>query len=266
MEISTPWNDVRKIRDVSPLVHNITNYVVMNNTANALLAIGASPVMAHAIEEVEEMVGYSKALVINIGTLSAPWIESMITAGRMANKKKIPIVLDPVGAGATMFRKGTVQRLIEEIHPTVIRGNASEIKSIIHSGINAKGVDSLHSSDEVFEDAKQLSKTLDCVISISGVEDIIVSKNLVAKVQNGHPIMSKVTGMGCTSSALTGAFVAVNESYFHASVNAMALMGVAGELAEKNASGSGSFQVNFLDALYTIDANNLNSLARITYS
>ena len=149
------WQDILKIRATAPLVHNITNYVVMNSTANALLAIGASPVMAHAIEEVEEMAGMAQALVINIGTLSAPWIEAMLRAGREARRRKIPVVLDPVGSGATRFRTDTVQKLINEIRPTVIRGNASEISSLIRSEMGAKGVDSRHTPDEVCDDARR---------------------------------------------------------------------------------------------------------------
>jgi hydroxyethylthiazole kinase len=264
-EKSMIWDDIQKIRAESPLIHNITNYVVMNSTANALLAIGASPIMAHSVEEVQELAGYAKALVINIGTLSTPWIESMIVAGKEACKREIPVVLDPVGSGATKFRTATVQKLIEEIHPTVIRANATEIKSIVHSEVKAKGVDSLHDANEVLEDAVQLSRMLDCVVSVSGAEDIVVFKNSIARVFNGHPIMSKVTGMGCISSALTGAFLAINHSYFNACVHAMSLMGIAGELAAKISNGPGSFQSNFLDAIYNIDSNSIKSLMRIQY-
>jgi len=244
------WQDILKIRTTSPLIHNITNYVVMNTTANALLAIGASPVMAHAIEEVEEMTGLAQALVINIGTLSSTWVEAMLNAGKEARRRKIPIVLDPVGCGATQFRTQTAQKLINEIRPTVIRGNASEIKSLIDSVQATKGVDSMHHPDEVFDDARSLSLLADCVVSVSGPVDLIVKWDEVVRIENGHPMMTKVTGIGCTSSAITAAFLAVNSSPIKAAAHAMAVMGIAGEFAARKSIGPGSFQVNFLDFLY----------------
>ena len=257
------WQDIERIRAEAPLVHNITNYVVMNNTANALLAIGASPVMAHAIEEVDEMVGISRALVINIGTLSAPWVEAMIRAGREAHRRSIPIILDPVGSGATRFRTITTKTLIETIFPTIIRGNASEIRSLLHTGKGAKGVDSQHTPEEVLEDARALSRSANCVISVSGPVDLIVEGNAVARVANGHPMMTKVTGMGCTASAITGAFAAVNSSPFQAAIHAMATIGIAGELAAERATGPGSFQLNILDALYRITESDIEQRLKV---
>ena len=257
------WTDIQRIREQAPLVLNITNYVVMNTTANALLAIGASPVMAHAIEEVEDMTGLARALVINIGTLSAPWIDAMLRAGRAAQQRKIPIVLDPVGCGATAFRTATARRLMEETTPTVIRGNASEIRSLLRSGPGAKGVDSQHTPDEVLDDARALSRSAGCVVSISGAEDLIVQGNQVARIANGAAIMTKVTGMGCTSSALTGAFVAVNPSPFEAAANAMAVMGIAGEIAAAKAAGPGSFQMIFLDTLHDLRESDITQRLRV---
>ena len=244
------WQDILKIRNKSPLIHNITNYVVMNTTANALLALGSSPVMAHAIEEVAEITGLTQALVINIGTLSSPWIEAMLIAGKEAYRRGIPVVLDPVGCGATQFRTNAAQRLIDEIHPSVIRGNASEIRALVRSGSGTKGVDSLHTPDEVREDALSLSNSAGCVVSVSGAVDLIVHGAQVVRISNGHPMMTKVTGMGCASSALTAAFLAVNDSAFSAAANAMAVMGIAGEMAAERAGGPGSFQMCFLDSLY----------------
>lgn len=252
------WQDLLKIRTDAPLVHNITNYVVMNTTANALLAIGASPVMAHAIEEVEEMTGLAQALVLNIGTLSQSWIEAMLIAGKEARRRNIPVVLDPVGCGATQFRTNTVQKLIDEIHPTVIRGNASEIRALISTGSGTKGVDSLHTPDEVSEDAARLSKSAECVVSVSGPVDLVVEGKVVVRIANGNPMMTKVTGMGCTSSAITGAFLAVNNSAIRAAAHAMAVMGIAGELAAERAAGPGSFQMNFLDSLYCIKESEIS--------
>jgi hydroxyethylthiazole kinase len=251
------WGDIQRIREKKPLVHNITNYVVMNTSANALLSIGSSPVMAHAIEEVEEMVGLSQALVINIGTLSTPWVEAMVKAGKEARRRKIPVVLDPVGSGATAFRTHTAQQLMEEIQPTIIRGNASEIRSLLHSGPGARGVDSRHIPHEVLEDARAISRFAGCVVSVSGAVDLIVEGNAVARVENGHPMMSMVTGMGCTASAITGAFAAVNPLPFQAAMHAMAVMGIAGEMAAERAAGPGSFQLNFLDTLYCLQQSDI---------
>jgi hydroxyethylthiazole kinase len=251
------WQDIRKIRAESPLVHNITNYVVMNTTANALLAIGASPVMAHAIEEVEEMAGLAKALVLNIGTLSAPWIDAMLKAGMEANRRGIPIVLDPVGSGATRLRTQTTQRLLRELYPAILRGNASEIRSLVLDESRTKGVESVHGSEETLESARTLSRQCRCVVSLSGATDLIVSEESVIRVSNGHPMMLRVTGLGCTATALTAAFAAVNASAFQAAAHAMALMGIAGEIAGERSAGPGSFQVNFLDALSTVQESDV---------
>ena len=250
-------HDLSKIRAEAPLIHNITNYVVMNSTANALLALGASPVMAHAIEEVEAMVALSRALVINIGTLSAPWVAAMVKAARAAAARGIPIVLDPVGCGATPYRTAMAHQLIEAARPTVIRGNASEIRALVQSGSGPKGVDSRLTPDEVLNDAQTLASTLGCVVSVSGPIDWVVSGNRLGQVANGHPLMTRVTGMGCTASALTGAFLAVNPSPFEAALGAMALMGVAGELAAEQAEGPGSFAMHFLDTLYRLQPSDL---------
>jgi hydroxyethylthiazole kinase len=246
------WQDVLRIRAEAPLVHNITNYVVMNTTANALLSIGASPVMAHAIEEVEEMAGMARALVLNIGTLSEPWIEAMVRAGRRAVGKGVPIILDPVGAGATRLRTNTAQRLLREAPPAIIRGNASEIRALFYAEDGTKGVDSTHTAEEALEAARLLSEHCHAVVSVSGATDLIVSNGSVIRVANGHPMMPRVTGLGCTATALTGAFAAVN-SPLQAAAHAMAVMGIAGEIAAERSAGPGSFQVHFLDALFLLE-------------
>jgi len=251
--MSTLWQDVQLIRERAPLVHNITNYVVMNVTANALLAIGASPVMAHALEEVEEMAGIAQALVLNIGTLSGPWVEAMLLAGRVAKQRQIPIVLDPVGAGATRLRTDTSLRILAEIAPTIVRGNASEIRALGGAEGSTKGVDSTHSSDAALDAARKLVARYGCVVSVSGATDLVVDASRVARVHNGVPLMARVTGSGCTASALTGACAAVNSSAFEAASHAMALSGISGEIAAELALGPGSYQSHFLDILSVID-------------
>ncbi len=246
--------DLGKIRAQSPLVHNITNYVVMNNTANALLCIGASPVMAHAVEEMEEMVSIAGALVLNIGTLSEKWIEAMFVAGKAAKTKGIPVILDPVGAGATTLRTKTAGQIIAEIKPDIIRGNASEIMALAKAGIKTKGVDSTAESGSALESASQIANDHGAVVCVSGATDYITDGKQMTSVKNGHPLMAKITGTGCTASAITGAFAAVRHDYFAAAVEAMFAMGISGEMASEKADAPGSFQVQFLDALYKLNA------------
>ena len=243
---------IKKISKQSPLVHNITNFVVMNNTANALLAIGASPVMAHAIEEVEDITSISSALVINMGTLSPKWVAAMEMAIKKANDLNKPIVFDPVGVGASKYRTETALKIIENYKPSVIRGNASEIMALAQLSNSTKGVDSTTSSENALNAAQELSKKLNNTIVISGVTDYIVTGERIDKVTSGSPIMAKVTGMGCTATSIIGSCIAVNSDYHTASYAAMEIMGKAGTIDEKTSEGTGRFQMNFIDALHQI--------------
>lgn len=264
MSLHSLGNRIARLRDEAPLVLNITNYVVMNSTANALLALGASPIMAHAVDEMDELTALSRALVINIGTLSPPWIEAMFRAGRAARRQGVPVVIDPVGCGASTLRTTTARDLVAEIAPAVIRGNASEIRALLGATGGTKGVDSVLAPDQVVADAEALAHSAGCVVSVSGPVDLIVGAGRIARVANGHPIMTRVTGMGCTSSAVTGAFLALGLSAFDAARDAMAVMGVAGEVAAERAHGPGSFPAEFLDALYHLDATLLDARLRVT--
>lgn len=246
------WEQVQLVKQQSPLVHNITNYVVMNNTANALLAVGASPIMAHAKSEIHEMVSIAHSVVINIGTLDEYGAESMIIAAKAAHSLKKPWILDPVGAGATGFRDEILHQLLP-YRPTVIRGNASEIIALAKANtIVTKGVDSTAKSDEAINAAQYLVNQHDTIVCISGATDIITDRQQTSFIRNGHHLMTKVTGLGCSATALIGAFAGVTEKYFEATAAAMALMGIAGELALLESKGPGSLQVNLLDKLYTI--------------
>lgn len=256
--------DLNLIREKSPLVHNITNYVAMNNTANALLAVGASPVMAHATNEVRDMVQIASALVVNIGTLSDSWAEAMIAAGEAAKAKGIPVVLDPVGAGATPYRSAVAAKIISRCRPTIIRGNASEIMSLARENVSTKGVDSTASSESALDAAKRLAHEAGAVVVISGSTDFITDGKKVNAVSNGSPLMAKVTGMGCTASAIVGAFAAINGNPLEAATNAMALMGVVGEIAAKSAEGPATLQIKFIDKLYTISTEEAALHASIT--
>jgi hydroxyethylthiazole kinase len=258
----TIFTDVQAIRKTAPLVHNITNYVVMNNTANALLALGASPVMAHAEPEVADMAGIAGALVINIGTLSDPWIAAMFKAAQAAQAKGIPMVLDPVGAGATIYRTDTAKKLMHQFKPAIIRGNGSEIMALGNADAVTKGVDSASAADLAIDTAKALNREHDSVVCITGKIDYIVRSDTVIRIRNGHAMMPRVTGLGCTASALCGAFAAVNPDPAAAAAHAMAVMGIAGEMAGRNAKGPGSFQMQFLDALYQISEPDIQRLFR----
>ena len=255
--------DLNLIHKVSPLVHSITNFVVMEQTANALLALGASPIMAHAIDEVSEIVVVSKALVINIGTLDQVWVESMRQAMRIAKEYSVPIILDPVGAGATTFRTETVLSLINEIAPDVIRGNAAEIMALAGESIDSKGVDSQYDSFEAEEASSLLAKRYSSVVVVSGEKDWITNASERHSVQNGVPMMAKVTGMGCTATALIGAFCAVNPNYFFAAAHAMAVMGIAGEEAFVHSEGPGSFKNCFIDQLYSLNESGIERRLKV---
>lgn len=247
------WEDVCRIRERAPLVHNITNYVVMNSTANALLALGASPVMAHAVEEVADMVGLAQALVLNVGTLSPAWVRGMYVAAEEARRVGVPIVLDPVGAGATPYRTRTVHELLAAATPAVIRGNASEVQALVTAAATTKGVESTAAPAEAVEAARELSRAHGCVVCVTGPTDYVVQGGETVRVYNGHPLMARVTGLGCTASALCAAFVAVNPSPLAATAHAIAVLGIAGEVAAEMASGPGSLQMHLLDALYNLD-------------
>lgn len=260
---SSIYKDVEKIRENAPLVHNITNYVVMNTTANALLAIGASPVMAHALPEVEDMAGIAGSLVINIGTLSDDWITAMFRAAKKAEQRQIPIIIDPVGVGATPYRTRTARELIQASAPSIIRGNGSEIMALCEENQKTKGVDSMNSSDQAIDSAKALAREYGCTVCITGETDYIVSVESVITVKNGHPMMPRVTGLGCTATAICGAFAAINPEFDKASAHAMAVMGIAGELAAEKSQGPGTLQMNFIDALYQLSETNVKNLFKV---
>ncbi len=244
--------DLSALRANNPLVHNITNFVVMNNTANALLAIGASPVMAHAVEEVVDMVAIASALVINMGTLNPQWAEGMIQAGIAATSKGIPVVFDPVGVGATPFRNQVASQIIDKCKPTLIRGNASEIMALAKENVATKGVDSTVLANAALDSAKNLARETGAIVVISGAEDFITDGEHVISIKNGSPMMPKVTGMGCTATALLGAFAAVNKNTLIAAAHGMAVMSICGEIAAKKSSGPGSLQMHFIDTLYNL--------------
>ena len=255
--------NLKQVRETRPLVHNITNYVVMNFTANVLLAAGASPVMAHAPNEVEEMVSYAKALVLNIGTLDDAWIASMLKAGKRASALGVPIILDPVGAGATKLRTETAKRILAETKVTLVRGNASEILALGGGAAKTKGVDAADSVEAAAERAGALARELGVPVAITGPVDYVTDGRCVVRVANGHPLMGGVTGTGCGATAIIAAFAGVDADPVSAAATALAYYGLAGEYAADGAAGPGTFAVRFLDALHGLTAEEVLHGCRI---
>ena len=242
-----------ELRDKVPLVHNITNYVTVNDVANALLAIGASPIMADDIDEAADITAISSALVINIGTLNKRTITSMIESGKKANALGIPVIFDPVGAGASRLRNDTTKEILNQVKITILRGNLSEVSFVAGLEVSTKGVDSSE-TDEKNDNvavARSVAKKLNCVVAITGAVDVISDGERVVKISNGHKMLSKVTGTGCMTTALVGAFAGAGKDYFTAAAAGVASMGIAGEIAFENARnlGTGSFHIAIIDAL-----------------
>jgi hydroxyethylthiazole kinase len=261
----SPGEMLGKVRERRPLIHQITNYVVMNETANATLAFGALPVMAHAREEVEEMVALAGALVLNIGTLSPHWVEAMLLAGKAANEHGVPVVLDPVGAGATRLRTETARRLLAEIKVAVLRGNQGEIATLVGVRAEVRGVESVTALAKPAELARTAARNLGLVASVTGPVDHVSDGERVLAIANGHELLAAVTGTGCMSSALTGCFLAVErENPLEAAAGALAAIGVAGEDAAIDAKGPGSFHVGLYDALAALEPETLDARARIS--
>jgi hydroxyethylthiazole kinase len=262
--MSSAGATLRTMREQKPLVHQITNYVVMNETANATLALGALPVMAHAGEEVEEMARIASSLVLNIGTLSRHWIEAMLLAGGTATTRQIPVVLDPVGAGATEYRTATAHRILGLVDVTVLRGNAGEIATLVGAQAEVRGVESIGVGLEPAELARTAARSLGVIASVTGPVDHVSDGERVLAVSNGHALLSTVTGTGCMSSAITGCFLAAKPGEpLEAAAEALAAFGVAAEDAARGAEGPGTFHVRLYDALYALDPNTLDARVRI---
>ena len=262
MPQSLPTDALERLRASAPLVHNITNYVVMNSTANALLAIGASPAMVHAVEEAAEFAGIASSLVINIGTLSPTWVTAMEQAATVANQTGKPWILDPVAAGATGFRRETTARLAQ-LKPAVIRGNASEIMALAGLAAAGKGVDSADSSAAATDAARRLAQETGAVVAVTGAVDYVIDGAVMIGLANGDPMLARVTGTGCMATALIGAFLGAGLQPLEATVAGLAAMGVAAETAIIGANGPASFQISLIDGLYQLDDASLQSGIRM---
>ena len=258
------------VREKEPLVHSITNYVTINDCANILLACGASPIMADDPEEVEEITGISDALSINIGTLHQHTIPAMLRAGKRANALGRPVVFDHVGAGASKLRTETALRLLDEVKFTAIRGNASEIRALAQGAATERGVDADETDashvDAVIASAKVLAGKSSAVVAVTGATDVIADGARICLVENGHPMMRKITGTGCMLSALTAAYIAANpERPFEAACAAVIAMGVCGEKAHARLGaqdGSGTMRTYLMDAVFCLTAQELEENAR----
>lgn len=259
---------LENIKNKSPLVHHITNYVTVNDCANATLAIGASPIMTAQIEELEDIISISSALVVNIGTMDK--IEAFLTAPKIANAKNVPVILDPVGAGASKKRNEVIENMLINSKFAVIKGNLSEILSIAGISANTKGVDVSEEDKntgimKTSQIAMKLAKTYNSVIIVTGKDDIVADENNAYKISNGVAYMSKITGTGCMSASILGSFIGANEDYLTSSIIAISTMGIAGELAyEKTKNiGSGSFRVSLIDNLSMMNEKIFEKYAKI---
>ena len=257
------WASLQAIRREAPLVQNITNFVSMDVVANGLLALGASPAMVHAREEVVDFAGVASALVVNIGTLTPPWVSSMVKAAETMKAKGKPWVLDPVGVGATPYRTRTASELAA-LGPSVIRANASEVLALAGAALGpTKGVDSTHGSDEAIEAADHLASQLGTVVAVTGAVDYVTDGERSLRIDNGHPMMTKVTALGCTASSVVGAFLVVEKDALAAAAEALAVFGLAAERAAAMAEGPGSLRWRLLDQLSALDEAALKDGVRI---
>ena len=252
-----------RVRKNCPLVHHITNYVTVNDCANITICAGGAPIMADAIEEVAEMTGIVGALVLNIGTLNNVQIESMIAAGRKANEQKIPIILDPVGAGATRFRTDTARCLLDELEITILKGNAGEIGVLAGADGKVRGVDSAGLTGDPVAIAKAFALSAGITVVVSGAADIVTDGKRVLLVENGHTMMGGISGTGCMASSVTGVFAAESNDPVFAAAAALAAFGIAGERAAAGARGPYSFKVALFDELAGLKPAALMSAAKI---
>lgn len=241
-----------KLRGKKPLVHHITNIVTVNECANATLAMGGLPVMAHAPEEVEEMSAASQALVLNIGTLTKEQVASMIKAGKAANRAGIPVVLDPVGAGATFLRTESSKRIMDQVSVAVVKGNSAEISTLAGSKGEIRGVEAVGDSSGVLSNAAKLAREYSNIVVVSGVTDLVTDGRRAGYVENGHQMMGTITGTGCMLASVLACFAAIENEYFQASLAALTAFGLAGELtaARPDVKGPGSFKAGFIDEIY----------------
>lgn len=246
------------VREQCPLVHCITNYVTVNDVANAVLAIGASPIMADDINEAADIASIASALVINMGTLNQRTVDSMLAAAKAANKKGIPVVFDPVGAGASAFRNDTAEKIMDNVRISILRGNLSEMSFMAGLKVSTKGVDTSEEDEknDPVSVAKAAAEKFGCTAAITGAVDTITDGKRVVRISNGHSMLSRVTGTGCMTTGIVGGFAGSCEDMFLAACAGICAMGIAGELAYEKSGflGTGSFHIAIIDALSKLDS------------
>lgn len=253
-------NPLKVIRETKPLIHHITNWVTIYDSANMTRVFGALPVMAHAPEECAEMTRISSALVLNIGTLTSEIIDSIILSAAAANEKKIPVVLDAVGVGATKFRDEMAAKILGSVRIDIIKGNYSEIAKLAGENARTKGVEATSIDGDPERIAKELAKLSSSVVVMTGKEDIISDGKRIFLVKNGHEYMGSIVGTGCMAASIIGSFAAVNPDYCEASRDALCYFGVAGELAAEKSKGPGSFKVNLYDEVFNLSDEKVKSM------
>lgn len=256
--------DLTLLRESKPLVHHLTNLVVMNETANMTLAIGALPIMSHAKEEVEEMVKVASAVVLNIGTLTPYWIESMILTGKKANKLGIPVVLDPVGVGATKLRTDSAKKILQEVNVSIVRGNSAEIATLANIEAEIKGVEAISNTATAEEIAQTFAIQTACTAAVTGIVDMVSDGKRTVKINNGHPMMATITGTGCMSTTVVAAFSAVEKDPLTAACAALVSFGVAGQKAAAYTDKKpGSFHVALYDEVASLSEDDIKKMAKI---
>lgn len=244
------WSDLEELRRRKPLIHHLMNFVVMNDAANITLSLGASPIMAHAAEEVEELVSIAGALYINIGTLDREWIESMLMAGRAANKNGVPVLLDPVGAGASRLRTETARRILAEVETSIVKGNGGEIMALAGRPGLTKGVDSLGEAEVDAVDS--VAREFGATVVATGPVDHVSNLRQRAEVMNGTPMLQLVTGSGCMLGSVMSSFLAINRDPFKAAIEGLVAFEVAAEAAVEGSDGPASFKARLIDEVYKL--------------
>ncbi len=251
---------LKTIKETRPLIHHITNWVTIYECANITRAFGALPVMAHAPEECADMTRISSALVLNIGTLTNELIDAMILSAKAANEKKIPVVLDAVGVGATKFRDYMAAKIIDSVNIDIIKGNYSEIAKLAGEKAQTKGVETTSINADPRKIAQELATSKSCIVVMTGKEDIISNGKKIFVVRNGHELMGSIVGTGCMAASVIGSFAAVNPDHFDAAKDALCYFGIAGELAAEVSRGPGSFKVNLYDEAFSLTDENAEKM------
>jgi len=254
---------LKKVRADKPVVHHLTNWVTIYDCANVVKVLGASPVMAHAKEEVAQMAKIASSLVLNIGTLTVDFVEAMKIAAKSANDKGIPVILDACGAGATQLRDRKSLELLNEVRVDIIKGNTSEIARISGENVKTKGVDAVRVNKDMIYVAKKLAQSRKCTVVVTGKEDIVTDGKKLYIIKNGHPMMTHVVGTGCMAASVIGTFAAVESDLTLAAACGLVCFEIAAECAVKSSSGPGSFKERIFDCIFNLDKKTIERMQKV---